>query len=56
MIDKQPDFLKTQILTVIRENFPLGKNPLVAGFGNKMTDAKSYRNSGIKLDKIFIIG
>lgn len=56
MIDKQPDFLKTQILTTIKENFPLGKSPLVGGFGNKNTDFKSYRNSGIKSDKIFLIG
>lgn len=29
---------------------------MVGGFGNKNTDSMSYKNSGIKPDKIFLIG
>ena len=29
---------------------------MAGGFGNKNTDSKSYKNSGIKSEKIFLIG
>ena len=54
MIDKQPDFLKTQILTVIKECFPMTVNPYFCGFGNKTTDAAAY-NKLIKPERIYII-
>lgn len=54
VIDKQPDFLKTQILTVIKECFPLTVNPYFCGFGNKNTDAVAY-NKLIAPSRIYII-
>jgi len=35
--------------------FPIGFEPFYAGFGNRETDAISYRDVGIPLGKIFII-
>ncbi len=46
---------KIAALKNIRDMFPESQNPFAAGFGNRDTDAISYRAVGVELDKIFII-
>ena len=46
---------KIAALRNIRELFSPEQSPFAAGFGNRDTDAISYRAVGVELDKIFII-
>ena len=46
---------KIAALKNIKHLFPDDMNPFFCGFGNRDTDAISYRAVGIPLDKIFII-
>ena len=46
---------KIAALRNIRNLFPTEEHPFYAGFGNRDTDAISYRAVGINLGKIFII-
>lgn len=46
---------KIAALRNIRKLFPDNEFPFYAGFGNRDTDAISYRAVGIDLGKIFII-
>lgn len=46
---------KIAALKNIRNLFPDEWNPFYAGFGNRDTDAISYRAVGIQLERIFII-
>jgi phosphatidate phosphatase PAH1 len=46
---------KIAALKNIRNLFPDDHNPFFCGFGNRDTDAVSYRAVGINLDRIFII-
>lgn len=57
VILKKPQVFKIAALKNIRNLFPDADNnpPFVCGFGNRDTDAVSYRNVGIPLGKIFII-
>lgn len=53
VIERTPQKLKIACLLQIGGLFP--KSPFFAGFGNKTTDAISYRSIGIDFSKIFII-
>jgi len=55
VIYKKPQLFKITALKDIRSMFPEDKNPFVGGFGNRETDAISYRAVGIPLNNIFII-
>ena len=55
VIEKKPHLLKIPLLTEIKNLFPEGLEPFYAGFGNRETDAISYRYLGIPLNKNFII-
>jgi phosphatidate phosphatase PAH1 len=55
VIEKKPHLLKIPLLTEIKNLFPEGLDPFYAGFGNRETDAISYRYLGIPLNKNFII-
>lgn len=46
---------KIACLNNIRHLFPDGIDPFYAGFGNRDTDAVSYKNVGISEGKIFIV-
>ena len=55
VIEKKPHLLKIPLLTELKNLFPQGLKPFYAGFGNRETDAISYRYLGIPLNKCFII-
>jgi len=55
MVYKRPDLFKVAALRDIRSLFPADHNPFHAGFGNRETDAISYRAVGIPLEKVFIV-
>jgi len=55
VIDRQPQKFKIACLLEILNLFPEDHKPFYAGFGNRETDAVSYRSVGIELGKIFII-
>eukprot|EP00347_Sterkiella_histriomuscorum_P016443 403353152 len=55
VILKKPQMFKIAALKNIYNLFPEESNPFVGGFGNRDTDAISYRAVGISLDKIFIV-
>lgn len=46
---------KIAALKNINNLFPEESNPFVGGFGNRDTDAISYRAVGVSLNKIFIV-
>ena len=50
-----PQMFKIAALKNIRNLFPDERNPFYCGFGNRDTDAVSYRAVGISLGRIFII-
>ena len=54
VILRKPEEFKIAALETVRNVFPNG-NPYYAGFGNRETDAKSYRVVGIPDHKIFTI-
>jgi phosphatidate phosphatase LPIN len=55
VILKRPDMFKVECLSTIKQLFPETIEPFYAGFGNRDTDAISYRAVAIHLGKIFII-
>lgn len=55
VVDKQPQHFKVPALLSIKKLFDKDTTPFYAGFGNRETDAISYRAVGIDLGKIFII-
>jgi phosphatidate phosphatase LPIN len=55
VIDKTPQTFKIACLTEVKNLFPINYLPFIAGFGNRVTDAVSYRAVGIELKNIFII-
>jgi len=55
VIEKKPHLLKIPLLTELKNLFPTVLKPFYAGFGNRETDAISYRYLGIPLNKCFII-
>ncbi|KAK6589350.1 hypothetical protein RS030_213356 [Cryptosporidium xiaoi] len=55
VIDRKPYIFKIAALRDIRSLFPVYRNPLYAGFGNRDTDYRSYSHVGIPEGKIFII-
>ncbi|KAF7458692.1 putative HAD superfamily protein [Cryptosporidium felis] len=55
VIDRKPYIFKIAALRDIRNLFPVYRNPLYAGFGNRDTDYRSYSHVGIPEGKIFII-
>jgi phosphatidate phosphatase LPIN len=55
VIQRKPEEFKIECLRDIRDLFPKGSKPFYAGFGNRPTDALSYRAVDIPLGKIFTI-
>lgn len=55
VILKKPQVFKIACLKNIRNLFPREVEPFYSGFGNRDTDAISYREVGIELGKIFIV-
>ena len=55
VIDRKPQIFKIAVLKSIKKLFPEERSPFYGGFGNRDTDAISYRAVGIDLGKIFII-
>jgi len=55
IIYKRPELFKMAALKDIRSLFPAHHNPFHAGFGNRETDAVSYKSVGIPLEKVFIV-
>jgi len=55
IIYKRPELFKMAALKDIRSLFPADHNPFHAGFGNRDTDAISYKSVGIPLEKVFIV-
>jgi phosphatidate phosphatase LPIN len=55
VIIKKPHLFKIAYLKTILKLFPEGSEPFYAGFGNRDTDALSYRSVNIGLGKIYII-
>lgn len=55
VVFKRPELFKIPALRDIVSLFPVDYQPFDAGFGNRETDAISYRAIGVKINKIFII-
>lgn len=57
VIAREPEKFKISCLQGIKNIFPNSesKNPFWAGFGNRATDVKSYREVGIDHEHIFVI-
>ena len=55
VIEKKPHLLKIPLLTELKHLFPTVLKPFYAGFGNRETDAISYRYLDIPLNRCFII-
>ncbi|BFZ64019.1 lipin Ned1 [Saitoella coloradoensis] len=55
MILKKPEVFKMACLKDIRHLYGEGSNPFYAGYGNRITDALSYRSVGIPSSRIFTI-
>lgn len=52
---RKPEVFKMACLRDIKSLFGLSSTPFYAGFGNKLTDALSYRSVGIPSNRIFTI-
>ena len=53
---RKPEVFKMACLRDIQRLFgPLAKNPFYAGFGNRITDALSYRSVNVPSSRIFTI-
>lgn len=52
---RKPEVFKMACLRDIKNLFGLGKTPFYAGFGNRLTDALSYRSVAIPSNRIFTI-
>ena len=55
VVHRKPQMFKIAALRNIRKLFPESEYPFYGGFGNRETDAISYRAVGIPLGKVFII-
>jgi phosphatidate phosphatase PAH1 len=55
VIEKKPHLLKVPLLIELKNLFPTVLMPFYAGFGNRETDAISYRYVNIPLNRCFII-
>jgi len=55
IVYRRPELFKMAALKDIRSLFPADHNPFHAGFGNRDTDAISYKSVGIPLEKVFIV-
>jgi len=55
MIQRRPHDFKIAALREIREMWPDDYNPFYAGFGNRITDAISYKSVGIPAFRIFTV-
>ncbi len=55
VIEKKPHLLKIPLLYELKNLFPTVLKPFYAGFGNRETDAISYRYLDIPLNRCFII-
>ena len=55
VIQKKPQMFKIPALKNIYNMFPENSEPFVGGFGNRDTDALSYRAVGISLNMIYIV-
>ncbi|KAL5487690.1 NED1 [Sanghuangporus weigelae] len=55
VIMRKPEMFKMACLRDIQRLFGEGKNPFYAGFGNRITDALSYRSVNIPSQRIFTI-
>lgn len=55
VIDRKPQLFKIAALLNIKNLFKDNQSPFYAGFGNRDTDAISYRAVGIDFRRIFII-
>lgn len=56
MILRQPEVFKMACLRDIQRLFgPIHRNPFYAGFGNRITDALSYRSVNVPSGRIFTI-
>ena len=52
---RKPEVFKMACLRDIANLFPTGRNPFYSGFGNRLTDAMSYRSVNIPSTRIFTI-
>jgi phosphatidate phosphatase LPIN len=52
---RKPEVFKMACLRDIKSLFGLGRSPFYAGFGNRLTDALSYRSVSIPSNRIFTI-
>lgn len=52
---RKPEVFKMACLRDIQRLFGEGKSPFYAGFGNRITDALSYRSVNIPSERIFTI-
>ena len=55
VIIRQPHIFKINCLSNIKSLFEVNYQPFNLGFGNRVTDTKSYRAVDIPLSRIFII-
>ena len=55
VILRKPQVFKIACLRNIQKLFPADNPPFYCGFGNRDSDAVSYREVGVPLGKIFII-
>ena len=55
VIARAPEEFKISCLQGIKDIFPKNRNPFWAGFGNRITDVKSYRNVEIDDKRIYIV-
>ncbi|XP_077969634.1 phosphatidate phosphatase LPIN1-like isoform X1 [Styela clava] len=55
VIEKKPEKFKIQCLEDIKALFPINKQPLAAGFGNKINDVVAYTAVGIPNKRVFTI-
>lgn len=55
IIDRKPQLFKIAALLNIKNLFKENHSPFYAGFGNRETDAISYRAVGIDFKRIFIV-
>jgi len=55
VILRKPEEFKIKCLSDIKDLWPNGINPFYAGFGNRITDQRSYLKVGIPDGRIFIV-
>lgn len=55
VIEKKPEEFKISCLKDIQSLFPSAHNPFYAGYGNKTSDVKAYKEVGVPQSRIFTI-